>query len=170
MSEGGPCLGRERVLFQSSVFVCLLENCLHPQTLLETLCWLGLQGKCIRPLPSPEYKIYNQLLFWLNKGGDVLKRGPREVIHFIRNVWRNRWVHWWEWTSNTLFSESWVWTWDHLSIGVWLKVGVIFCFNSKTCDRHWEVAIHFLVTKGKGSSTSSNYVCIIYMALHTVQM
>lgn len=66
--------------------------------------------------------------------------------------------------------ESWVWTWDHLSIGVWLKVGVIFCFNSKTCDRHWEVAIHFLVTKGKGSSTSSNYVCIIYMALHTVQM
>ena len=87
---------------------------------------------------------------------------PQENHWFI---WRNRWVHWWQWTLKTSFSESGVWTWDHLSIGEWPQVGVIFCFNGKSCEGYRGIAIHFLVTRGEKTTAGSNYVCIFCMTL-----
>jgi hypothetical protein len=54
-----------------------------------------------------------------------------------------------------------------VSVGEWLQVGVIFCFNSKSCEGHSEVAaVPFLVTIGEDMTIGFNYVCIIHIALH----
>ena len=58
---------------------------------------------------------------------------------------------------------------EHWGVAEKKKVGVIFCFNSKSCEGHRGVAIHFLVTKGEKTATRSNYVCIFYMALLLVE-
>lgn len=56
-----------------------------------------------------------------------------------------------------------------MSVGEWLKVGVILCFNSKSCEGHRGVAIHFLVTKGENTTSGSNDACLFYMALLLVE-
>ena len=57
-----------------------------------------------------------------------------------------------------------------MSIVEWLKAGVPFCFNSKSLEGRYRVALHFLVTKDEDTTTGSTYVCIFYTALLMVEI
>lgn len=128
------------------------------------LAWLP--EKFICALPSPDYKKLQPTSFLVKWRRWYIEERPRKTGHLIGDI-GGKCLLMGE-TMKTLLSG--VWTWDHLSTGEWLTVGVIFCFNSKPCEGHWGIATHFLVTSSGKVIAGYNYICIIYTALPRVEI